>query len=217
MNNSRRQKWYATLIILIGLFVCVYPYAARYINSLSATRLIAAFEEEIKANSNAGGGEGALPDKDSTPPGSSLAIDGDMIAILIIPRLGLELPVFTGNTDANLARGIAHVEGTSMPIGGKSTHSVLAGHNGAVTNEWFTRLDRMQLGDPFYIKTKSGEVLEYSVFETRIINPSSVSELLIREDEDIVTLLTCTSDGSQRLIVVGERVLLSGSIDDTMP
>jgi len=140
------------------------------------------------------------------PQGQEKANKEDMFGAIIIPKLGLELPIFTGSTDANLERGIAHMEGTSLPVGGESTHSVLAGHNGAVTNEWFTNIDQLTEGDLFYIRTLE-QLLTYKVISSKVISPGAVSELYIQEGRDLVTLLTCTPNGSMRLIVTGERVL----------
>lgn len=124
---------------------------------------------------------------------------------MFIPLLELELPIYVGSTNENLEKGIAHLEGTSLPVGGASTHSVLCGHNGAVTNEWFTHIDQMSTGDLFYIR-HDGSVLTYKVVSTKIIQPNNTSDLMIEQDKDLVTLLTCADSGATRLIVRGERV-----------
>ena len=181
------------LMFIIGIVVSIYPYVAQYINSFSDSKVVAAYNASVMNPTSLGAGvSGAEP------------LDADVYGTIFIPKLSLELPIYIGDTDANLSRGIAHIEGTSLPVGGKSTHSVLAGHNGAVTNEWFTHIDQMNKGDLFYIRNSSG-VLTYKVFRINVINPKDTSSLYIEKDRDLVTLLTCIHSGTQRLLVTGER------------
>lgn len=146
------------------------------------------------------GDEGALDVADA------VFSEEGMFGSIFIPKLGLELPIFTGSTNANLSRGIAHLEGTSLPTGGENTHAVLAGHNGAIANEWFTNIDKLEEGDLFYIRHE-GLSLTYKVESKHVISPTDVSALLIQEGRDLVTLLTCIDSGKNRLLVTGNRVL----------
>ena len=207
------------LLFVIGLTVFVYPYAAQYVNNRSATRLVQEYFASSPSNQ--------IVDPWITSPGDFVQVtydengnelpanvsgggysggyEGEIFGSIQIPKLGLELPIFTGSTTINLNKGIAHLEGTSLPVGGESTHSVLCGHNGSVTNEWFTHIDRMAIGDLFYIRTRE-QTLTYKVVSIKIIGPYDLSELYIRPGEDLVTLLTCAEGGKTRLIVTGERV-----------
>lgn len=185
-------------VFLLGVAVCMYPHIAQRVNNDAATRLVA----EVNDPSTTG----AAASEDEQPAEQAAAInDQDIFGSIYIPKLDLELPIFIGSTSENLSRGIAHLEGTSLPTGGSSTHAVLAGHNGSITNEWFTHIDELAQGDCFYIRTQTFE-LKYQVVETKIIAPTETSELLIVRDKDLVTLLTCTDSGADRLIVTGERV-----------
>lgn len=203
-RGQRGRTLLSLLIFCLGVGISLYPYVAQQINNVSATKLVAAYNavlEEGSLESLEGTGEGG------TAPAYADENYGDAVyGSIFIPKLSLELPIFVGSTEANLSKGIAHMEGTSLPTGGSSTHSVLAGHNGAVTNEWFTNIDQLEANDLFYIRN-GGAVLTYSVVSIKIIEPSDPSALVIQRDRDLVTLLTCTDSGAQRLIVTGERVM----------
>lgn len=124
-----------------------------------------------------------------------------------IQRIGVNLPIYHGADEQTLMRGAGHLYGTSLPIGGRSTHAVITAHRGLIRDELFTHLDEMQTGDEFVIHTLDGN-LHYRVDSIAVINPDDVSKLLIRPGEDRVTLMTCTPYGvnTQRLLVSGIRV-----------
>lgn len=198
--RHRARMVAALAVFCVGLFVLAYPYLAQTVNNEHATRLVAAYNDAVEAGSEShAGGE----DPESPAYAASVPIDG-VYGSIFIPKLSLELPIFVGSTDANLSKGIAHLEGTSLPTGGESTHSVLAGHNNVATNEWFTNIDRLAQGDLFYIRTGSS-TLTYRVVSMQIITPTETSALLIERGRDLVTLLTCTDSGAERLLVTGER------------
>ena len=203
VGTGRARKTGATRVLLpllifcLGIGVCLYPYIAQQINNQSATRVVESFFATADDTYN-GVAEGATYTYDETVE--------NVFGSIFIPKLNLELPIYLGSTPDNLARGIAHLEGTSLPTGGQSTHAVLAGHSGAVTNEWFTHIDQMARGDMFYIRNLE-ETLTYRVISMEIISPTDTSKLYIRSNEDLVTLLTCTQSGAMRLIVTGERAL----------
>ena len=124
-----------------------------------------------------------------------------------IPKIDIKLPIYHGTSELVLNNGIGHLEGTSLPIGGKSTHSVLTGHRGMPSSKLFTDLNQLVIGDVFYIYILDN-ILAYQVDKISIISPDDVSELKIIEGEDIVTLMTCTPYGvnTHRLLVRGKRV-----------
>lgn len=190
---------FAVLVFLTGVIIVVYPYVAQYINNLSATKIVEAYHETVNTGVTGSEQEG------SGGVVISAGIGEEVFGSIFIPKLELELPIYVGSTTTNLSKGIAHLEGTSLPVGGTSTHSVLAGHTGAVTNEWFTNIDKLEKGDPFYIRHESS-VLTYEVVGMKVIESEDTSDLYIEEGRDLVTLLTCSDSGTKRLIVTGERL-----------
>lgn len=132
--------------------------------------------------------------------------DGNIFAVIEIPKLKLNIPIFLGATDEILSKGIGQVVGSSLPIGGINTHTVLSGHRGMGTKEMFRNIDKLQAGDEFYIHGKTG-TLKYRVTSQRVIYPNQTSSLEIEEGKDVVTLLTCHPyrHNYQRLLVHAER------------
>ena len=126
---------------------------------------------------------------------------------LRVPKIAVDLPIYHGTSDAILAKGVGHLEGTSLPVGGASQHSVLTAHRGLPEAELFNDLDGVELGDRFTIEA-FGEVLTYEVIDTRVVEPEDTDTLRAVAGEDLVTLVTCTPLGinSHRYLVTGERV-----------
>lgn len=146
---------------------------------------------------------------------SLLNASGDgIMGSIVIPTISVNLPIFHGSSDAVLARGIGHLYGTSLPVGGRSTQSVLTGHRGLVSALMFTRLDELKIGDDFYIRVM-GETLGYKIDRISVILPNDTSQLRVGSGEDRITLMTCTPYGvnTHRLLVSGVRA----SIPDTIP
>ncbi len=141
-------------------------------------------------------------------PPSSAATPTDSWPGLKIPAIQVDLPIYHGTSAAVLEHGVGHLEGTALPVGGASTHSVLTAHRGLATAELFTHLDRVQVGDTFTIEV-FGEVLVYAVTDTRVVDPADTESLQPATGEDLVTLVTCTPLGvnSHRILVTGERVI----------
>ena len=124
-----------------------------------------------------------------------------------VPKQSINLPIYHGTSEEALASGAGHLYGTSLPVGGKSTHSVITGHRGLVEAMMFTRLDEVKKGDFFYIEVM-GETLGYKVDNISVILPDDTSKLRIAPGEDRVTLMTCTPYGvnTHRLLISGHRV-----------
>lgn len=129
-----------------------------------------------------------------------------MMCYLEIPCINVNLPVFHGTAASTLERGIGHLEGSSLPVGGKSTHAVLTGHTGLNNAKLFTDLTEVKEGDLFFLHTL-GKDLAYRVIEIEVVLPEKTQDLLIRKGKDLVTLITCTPYGvnSHRLFVTGIR------------
>lgn len=131
----------------------------------------------------------------------------EQLGYIIIPKIKQQIPIYAGTSDDVLQKGIGHLEGTSLPVGGKNTHTVLTGHRGLPTAELFTHLDKLEIGDKFYIRNIK-EIIAYQVDKVSVVEPSDVSQLKIINNEDYATLLTCTPYmiNSHRLLVRGHRV-----------
>lgn len=160
-----------------------------------------------------------LPLADAPDQGDAYAtqLRGDaegLMARLRIPAIDVDLPIYHGTSDPVLAHGVGHLEGTALPVGGASTHSVLTAHRGLATAELFTHLDRVAEGDTFTVEV-FGEVVSYRVIETQVVEPEQTESLVPRLGEDLMTLVTCTPLGvnTHRILVTGERIIPT-PIDD---
>ncbi|WP_309302391.1 class C sortase [Facklamia sp. 7083-14-GEN3] len=131
----------------------------------------------------------------------------EQIGVIDIPKINEELPVFAGTSEEVLQKGIGHLEGTSLPVGGKHTHSVLTGHRGLPNARLFSNLDKLKEGDVFYLKNLY-ETLAYQVDKIDVILPDEIEYLDIVPDQDYMTLITCTPYmiNSHRLLVRGHRI-----------
>ncbi len=139
-----------------------------------------------------------------------LNLRGDeLMGYVSIPKIGVEIPIYHGTDEETLTTAAGHLEGTSLPIGGASTHAVIAAHRGLPGAALFTNLDKMEPGDHFFLTVLS-ETLGYEVDQILVVEPEDVSALVIVDGEDLCTLLTCTPYGvnTQRLLVRGHRVAL---------
>lgn len=125
-----------------------------------------------------------------------------------IPKIDVDLPIYHGTSDATLLKGAGHLEGTSFPIGGKGTRTVITAHRGLASAELFTRLNEVKVGDTFSFQI-FGKVLLYRVINTRVIDPSDTAAIRAVPGQDLATLITCTPLGinTQRILVTGKRVI----------
>ncbi|WEV41881.1 class C sortase [Bifidobacterium sp. ESL0682] len=131
---------------------------------------------------------------------------GGVMGSIVIPKISVNIPIFHGTSEKALAAGAGHLYGTSLPVGGTSTHSVITGHRGMVQALMFTRLDEMRKGDTFYVRTM-GKTIGYKVDRINVIDPQDTSRLKIERGADRITLMTCTPYGinTHRLLVSGVR------------
>ncbi len=164
-------------------------------------------------------------DSDSDSDGSSMSDNdeeyqslldsgGGVMGTIRIPKISVNLPIYHGTSESVLASGAGHLYGTSLPVGGTSTHAVITGHRGMVSAAMFTRIDELRVGDYFYIDVM-GRTLGYMVDRISVIEPNDTSKLKIVDGEDRVTLMTCTPYGvnTHRLLVSAVR----SSIPDVIP
>ncbi|WP_282926752.1 class C sortase [Helcococcus kunzii] len=131
----------------------------------------------------------------------------EKIGFIEIPKINQNLPIYAGTKESILEKGVGHLEGTSLPIGGESTHTVLTAHRGLPTAKLFTDLDKMEKGDVFYIHSLNN-VLAYEVDQILTVEPTNFDPVLVVEGKDYATLLTCTPYmvNSHRLLVRGRRI-----------
>ena len=133
---------------------------------------------------------------------------GDVFGVLSIPKLEMEMPLYLGATDKHMADGAAQLGQTSIPIGGKNTNAVIAGHRGYNGAPYFRYVPELQVGDSVDVTNLWG-ILHYKVVETRIIQPNDIDAIKIQPARDLITLLTChpyASGGRQRFLVICERM-----------
>ena len=221
------------LVILAGLLVLLYPTISNYLVEKNASRAVAsydatavdmgqeqreqmladarAYNDALAASSGVGtpapeGGEPAQVGEDAYE--SLLNLNGDgMMGYIIIPKMNVELPIYHTVEERVLQSGVGHMESSSLPVGGPSTHAALSGHRGLPSAKLFTDLDQMEVGDQFYIKVL-GETLAYEVHEVETVLPTETESLAIQRGQDLVTLITCTPYGinSHRLLVHAHRI-----------
>lgn len=135
------------------------------------------------------------------------ATDTGVMGRLRVPSIEVDLPIYHGTDDETLTKGIGHLEGTSLPVGGFSQHSVLTAHRGLPEATLFNDLDRVVIGDTFVVEV-FGEVLTYQVVDTQVVDPGDSQAIVPVYGRDLVTLVTCTPLGinTHRILVTGERV-----------
>lgn len=173
--------------------------ARAYNARLAATQVPSSIGETVEGD--------AVESSYASDTGYQRQLDGGdgVMATVRVPRIGVVLPVYHGTSSRVLDIGAGHVHGTSLPVGGRGTRTVLSAHSNVLTPTLFTRLDELKAGDVFSIDTH-GLVLRYRVISIWSVDPSDTSALAIEPGRDLATLATCTGTGnSRRLLVTGER------------
>ena len=214
------------ILLLIGLSLLLYPTVSDYWNSFHQTRAIATYAENVAALDNASydaiwdaarqynrnllsrSNSFLLSEEQKAEYESLLNISGQGVMVYIeIPEIDVSLPIYHGTEDPVLQVAVGHLEWTSLPVGGESTHCVLSGHRGLPSAKLFTNLDQLEVGDTFTI-TVLDRVLTYEVDQISIVLPTETDNLKVTEGRDYVTLMTCTPYGinSHRLLVRGRRI-----------
>lgn len=213
------------LMLFIGVCVLLYPSLSQYWNSKTQTRAVENYqdildslkEEDYSALfSQAEDYNAALFQlEDPLYDFSQLEGYGEILDVsgtgimgyISIPKIGIELPVYHGTSPEVLNIACGHLQGTSFPVGGENTHSLLSAHRGLPHARLFTDLDKMEIGDVFTF-TVLDRVVTYQVDQIKVIRPDEIDDVRIIEGEDHCTLLTCTPYGinSHRLLVRGTRI-----------
>lgn len=226
------------LVILAGLLVLLYPTLSNYLVERNASRAVAAYNQSsvdlsaqereqmlaaahahndiLAASSGASASEGGESAQVGEEYENLLNLNGDgMMGYIVIPKMNVNLPIYHGTEERVLQSGVGHLEYTSLPVGGESTHAALSGHRGLPSAKLFTDLNQMEEGDQFFIQIL-GETLAYEVDGVETVLPTETESLAIRPGQDLVTLITCTPYGinSHRLLVHAHRIPYVPEMED---
>lgn len=231
--KSKTSKLMIGIIFLAGLSLLLYPFVANQWNNYRQKQLISSYEQTVSQKEASNGIDydaelkkaeayneallpSILPDSFAIADASeedqtymnTLNIAGDeMMGIVEIPKIDIKLPIYHTTEEDVLKQAAGHLEGSSLPIGGESTHAVISAHRGLPSASLFTDLDQLKKGDHFLIHVLN-KTLCYEVDKISVVKPEETSALAVEEGEDLVTLLTCTPYGvnTERLLVRGHRV-----------
>lgn len=215
------------LVILLGAGAAAYPLIASINNEHTQSLVQTEYEEKIQQldTSEIDAALEAAREynktistvqiediekiKESLPPYEDLLnlANNGIMGYIEIPAINIDLPIYHGTTGAAMEKGAGHMEGTSLPVGGIGTHAVISAHSGMASAKLFTDLDKLKLGDMFFI-TVCNQKLAYEVDNIAVVEPTDIDLIRIDTQQDYVTLLTCTPYGvnTHRLLVRGHRV-----------
>lgn len=238
-KKKRSKLW--IIIFILGLAVLLYPLFSRIYYDYRGNEEVTSFRQgldnvtsaEVEESLNlAYAYNSSLLSAENTHLGDPYSDEdkeaglveyarmlevNEKLGVVTIPRINMDFPIYAGTNESVLQKGVGHLEGTSFPIGGLNTHSVLTAHRGLPENKLFTDLDKMEIEDLFFVETLAGE-LAYKVIEIKVIEPTEINELTINKNQDLVTLLTCTPYmiNSHRLLVVGERTEVPAEMQEEL-
>ena len=224
-KHSHISTLVLVLVFLVGLALMLYPTVSDWVNQRSQSHAVAdyntqadrlsgqdstAFFEAADAfNAQIAADPDALYHADRfSDYSTTLDITGTgIMGYVTIPKIGVELPIYHGTSNAVLQAAAGHLEGSSLPVGGETTHAVISAHRGLPSAKLFTHLDQLEVGDTFTI-TVLDRVLTYEVDRISIVLPTEADPLKIVPGKDYVTLMTCTPYGinTHRLLVRGKRI-----------
>ena len=236
INNYKKNSVFKTIIIsivfILGLGIFSFPIISNLIYKNAAKRVVQNFDEEVNKIEDTeiskklnlaysyneylfGANNISSLEDPYTQEELSAGVEeyakmlkvNEQIGSIIIPKISINDPIYAGTSEVVLQNGIGHLEGTSLPVGGKNTHTVLTGHRGLPTAKFFTELDKLVVGDKFYIKNIGGTIA-YEGDQIKVVEPTDFNDLVITPNEDYCTLLTCTPYmiNSHRLLVRGHRI-----------
>lgn len=233
------KKPLLVVLFIIGFLCCIFPTASSFIEGYYQRDAIATYQNNINSSNkeelehdlkkaeefnsllfeynNATTGNISFSFLDKLNYENILNRGNGVIGSIEIPKIGVNLPIYHGTEDDVLSVGIGHVYGSSFPIGGVGTRSILTGHRGLPNAQLFTRLDEIVEGDLFFIRVLN-KILAYKVCDIEIIKPDEVDVVNAVQDKDLVSLITCTPYGlnTHRLVVTGERTEYEQAIYDNI-
>lgn len=225
---AKRKDWLYRLVFLLGLLFLLYPLVSHLYYQVQFKQEISRFEAQSNQLTDTdlrrrfdlarAYNQTLDPSKVVDPYYSDEEKAGlaeyarmlevnEQVGYVHVPSIETKLPIYAGTSHQVLERGAGHLEGTSLPIGGANTHAVITAHRGLPTANLFTDLDKVALGDVFYVQNIA-ETLAYQVDQIMVVEPSDFKHIRVVEGQDYVTLLTCTpyTVNSHRLLVRGRRV-----------
>ncbi len=226
-SNGKKKIWPLVVLFIAGFVIMMYPIISNYYYRIEANNQILDFAENAKKLDNneilrrielAEAYNSVLDPSRLADPYTDKEKEGiaeyarmlevkEKMGFVEIPKIDTNLPIYAGTSNEVLNKGVGHLEGTSLPIGGKSTHTVLTAHRGLPSARLFRDLDKLEKGDIFYVHNIQ-TVLAYEVDQILTVDPSNFDPVLVVDGEDYATLLTCTPYmiNSHRLLVKGHRV-----------
>ena len=231
-NNSFKSVVGITLLFIVGLSIMLYPLVSNWWNQRFARQMVQSYDRAVKHGNadfnkeferakvyNRELSPKTVPDAFSSKENKRdleyekcLNINKDnMMGYIIIPSIDVELPIFHYTNEEVFQKGVGHLCGSSLPIGGEGTHAVLSAHRGLPSAKLFTDLDLLKKGDKFYLHIMDKK-MAYKVDSIKVVKPSKTTSLQVQRGKDYVTLVTCTPYGvnSHRLLVRGHRVPYDG-------
>ena len=241
MKSNKKRKMtikdiIRLLVLVVAFAVLLYPTVSSYVNEKNGSKVVSNYDAESVRLSNAekekmledarAYNKEMLSNIDLIDPFSQgetsideryeslLNMDGSgMMGYIRIPKIKVEIPIYHGTSESVLQAGVGHFWGTSLPVGGESTHTVLTGHRGLPTKTLFTNMDKLVEGDVFYIKVLD-ETLAYKVDQILTVLPEETEALSIVPGKDYATLVTCTpyAINTHRLLVRGHRILYEEAV-----
>lgn len=230
---GRIRAVFCLVMLLSGVGILLYPFVSNMIAEKNASVAIQNYDDNVKEmDTEKIDAVKEAAKKYNEQLGSAISLDenaenedavsyvdmvdtGESLGYITIPKIDVNLPIYSGTSQDVLAKGVGHMEQSSYPLGGESTHSVLTGHRGLPSAILFTDLDKLEKGDKFYLHVLD-EVLAYQVDQIKVVEPNESGDLEITEGKDYCTLVTCTpySINTHRLLVRGERTEYTGEEDD---
>ena len=230
MKDKKLPMVLGILAFFLALLITLYPIISNYVNEKYASEIHTAYEEIIQQADNSALLEAkkqAIAYNETITPGTAgeaysqaalmdasedyesllnIAGNGTM-GYVEIPKISVNLPIYHGTGNDSLERGVGHLLGSSLPVGGESTHAILTGHSGMATQKMFTDLEQLAVGDVFYLHILD-DTLAYQVDSIKTVLPYDTSLLGIVSGKDYCTLVTCTPYGvnTHRLLVRGTRI-----------
>lgn len=234
-KNKNKKKWPFVLLFIVGFLVMIYPIVSNFYYRIEATNEIAKFNEgvskldeneiyrriELARAYNKTLDPSRLADPYTKEEKEGIAEYARMLEVheqighVEIPKIHQDLPIYAGTSEVVLQKGAGHLEGTSLPIGGDSTHTVITAHRGLPKAKLFRDLNKLEKGDIFYIHNIE-TVLCYKVDRILTVEPSNFEPILVSDGKDEATLLTCTPYmiNSHRLLVTGHRIPYTAPIPE---
>lgn len=219
---DRIKNWFIAILFLSGLGITLYPFFSNLVAQSNATRAIDTYTESVsqmeqedidaakeaakKYNEQLSSAYVSSQEQEEGVSYVDLVDVGESLGFITIPKIDVNLPIYSSTSPDALQKGAGHVVESSYPLGGESTHSVLTGHRGLPSAVLFTDLDKLEIGDIFYLHILD-EVLAYKVDQIKVVLPEETDDLKIVEGKDYCTLVTCTpyAVNTHRLLVRGER------------